>query len=39
MFSLDRCNGSCDTLDDLPSTICVPSKTKDVNLNVFIMIT
>ena len=28
-----RYNGSCNTFDDLPSRICVPNKTEDVNLN------
>ena len=35
MVSLDRCNGSCKTLDDISSGICVPNKTEDVNLSVF----
>ena len=35
MVSLDRCNGSCNTLDDFSSRICVPNKTEDVLLNVF----
>ena len=39
MVSLDRCNGSCNTLDDFSSSICVRNKTKDVNLNVFSMVT
>ena len=38
MVSLDRRNGSCNTLDDLSSRICVPNK-EDVNSNVFNMIT
>ena len=37
--NLDRCNGSCKTLDDTSSRICVPNKTKDANLIVFNMIT
>ena len=39
MFSLDRCNGSCNALDHLSSKICVSNKTKDVNLYVFNIIT
>ena len=32
MVSLDRCNGSCNTRDDLSSIIYVPNKAEDVNL-------
>ena len=40
MITLDRCNGSCDTLNDPCSRICVLNKTEDVvNLNIFNMIT
>ena len=39
MVNLARCNGSCNTLDDLSSRICVPNKTGYVNVNVFSMIT
>ena len=39
MASLDKCNGSCNTLDDPSCRICVPNKTKHVNLNVFNKIT
>ena len=35
----DRCNGSCNTHDNLYREICVPNKTEDVNLSVFNMIT
>ena len=35
----DRCNGSCNALDNLYREICVPNKTEDVNLSVFNMIT
>ena len=35
----DRCNGSCNALDNLHREICVPNKTEDVNLSVFNMIT
>ena len=36
---LDRCVGSCNTLNDLSNKVCVPSKTEDLNLGVFNMIT
>ena len=39
LVNLDRCNGSCNTLHDTSSTICVPNKTEYVNLSVFNMIT
>ena len=39
MASLERCGGSCNTVDGLSSRICVPNKTEDANLNVFNMIT
>ena len=32
-------NGSCNAIDDLSTTICVSSKTKDVNVKVFNLIT
>ena len=38
MVSLDRCDGSCNTFDNLSSRICVSNKTKDVILNVFDMV-
>ena len=34
-----RCAGSCDILSDLSNKVCVPNKTEDLNLSVFIMIT
>ena len=34
--NLVRCSESYNTLDDQSSKICVPSKTKDVNLSVLI---
>ena len=37
--NLDRYVGMCITLDDLSNRLCVPDKTKDLKLNVFIMIT
>ena len=36
---LGRCVRSCNTLDDLSSKLCVPSKTEDLNLSMFNMIT
>ena len=35
--NLDRCAGSCDTLDDLSSRVCNPNETEDLNLNIFNM--
>ena len=34
---LDRCVGSCNTLNDLSNKVCVPNKTEDLNLSVFNM--
>ena len=39
MIGIDKCNGSCNAFDDLSTKICVPSKTKDINVKVFKMIT
>ena len=39
MISLDQCSGNCDFVDDLSIKICVSSKTKDINVKVFNMIT
>ena len=36
---LDRCVGSCNTLNDLSNKVCVPNKTEDLNLRVFNIIT
>ena len=30
--SLDRCVGSCNTLNDLSNKVCVPNKTKDLSM-------
>ena len=38
VVSLNRCDGSCNTFDDLSIRISVPNKTEDVNLNVFNMV-
>ena len=37
--NLDRCVGSCNTLNDLSNKVCISNKTKDLNLSVFNMIT
>ena len=34
---LDRCAGSCNTLNDLYNKVCVPNKTKYPNLSMFNM--
>ena len=39
MVRLDRCVGNCSTLNDLSDKVCVPSKTEDLNVSVFNMIT
>ena len=39
MVSLDVCNGSCNTYDDLSNRICIPNKIQNVNLTVFNMVT
>ena len=36
---LDRCVGSCNTLNVLFNKVCVPNKIEDLNLSVFNMIT
>ena len=36
---LDRCVGSCNTLNYLSNKVCVPNKTEDLNLRVFSIIT
>ena len=36
---LNRCVGSCNTLNDLSNKVCVPNKTEDFSLSVFDMIT
>ena len=33
--NLDRCHGSCNTVDGLSDKICVPVKTKDINTNSY----
>ena len=39
MISLDKCNESCNYVFDLSSKICVPSKTKGVNVKLSNIIT
>ena len=39
MVSLDSCNGSFNTLDDLSARLCASSETEDIYLKVFNMIT
>ena len=36
---LDRCAGSCNTLNDLSNKVCVPNKTEDLYLSMFNIIT
>ena len=38
-IGLDRCNGTCNTLDDPSDRICVQNISDDVNLQAFKMIT
>ena len=38
-YKLDRCAKSCNTLNGLSNKVCVPSKTEDLSLIVFNMIT
>ena len=40
MISLNKSSGSCNNVfDDLSAKVCVPSKTKGVNVKIFDMIT
>ena len=39
MINLDKCNVRCNSINDLSAKICVPSKTKDVNVKLFNMTT
>ena len=38
MVKLDKCVGSCNTINDLSNKECVPNKIKDLNLSSFTMI-
>ena len=33
MISLDKCNGSCNVVDNLSTKICVPRETKNLLMN------
>ena len=35
IVNLDRCIGSCNSLDDPSGRICVPNRTEDINLSIF----
>ena len=35
MISLDKCSGIFNSGNDLSTKICVPNKTKDLNVNMF----
>ena len=39
VVNLDRCDGSCNSLDDLSNRIYVSNKTEDLNAKVINMIT
>ena len=39
MIILDKCSGRCNSIDDLSTKIYVSSKTKDVNVKAFNIIT
>ena len=39
VVKLDRCAGSCITLNDWSNKVFVPNKTEDINLSMFNMIT
>ena len=39
MSKIDKCNGSCNVVDDLSMKIYLLSETKDVNVKVFNQIT
>ena len=38
-IKLDKCTGSCKTLNDLPNKVSVPNTTEDLNLSIFNIIT
>ena len=38
MIVLDKFSKSCSSFDDLSTKICIPSKTKDINIKLFNMI-
>ena len=38
IISLDKYNRNCNTVGNVSTKICVTSRTKDINMKVFIMI-
>ena len=36
LVKTNRCNGNCNTFNDFPNRVCVPSKKEDINLSVLI---
>ena len=36
-IKLDRCAGRCNTINDLSNKLCIPNKTRDLNLSLFNM--
>ena len=38
VVKLDRCIGSCNTVNNLSNKVCVPNKTEDLNVCIFNMI-
>ena len=39
VVKLDRCVGSCNTINDLSNKVCILNKAEDLNLSVFNMVT
>ena len=39
LVKLDISVGSCNTLNDFPNKVCIPNKTKDLNIHVFSVVT
>ena len=39
VVKLDRCVGSCNTINDLSNEVCILNKAEDLNLSVFNMVT
>ena len=37
-INLNRCVGSCNTLENLSSRVCIPNETQDLNLHFYDMI-
>ena len=35
IVSIDKCGGSCNTIDDPYAWVCVPNKAKDMNAKIF----